>query len=213
MRDSWGRHDQPQQAVDRVLAAAEALYERSGFEATTMADVAQQAGCSRATLYNYFPNKRALRTALRNNAAITIAAETSSRVAEIADPILRVTEAMVYSIGRVRETPALAMWFRPEHLSLTNELAQSSDVIAAIAAAFTGDLGSGDHETAPDDPSQALLRARLIVRLIVSFLSAPEPNPADERVMIERLVAPALAGELATPHTVPPQPISTKQTA
>jgi AcrR family transcriptional regulator len=181
---SWGRHDEPEAAVDRILSAAQDLYMSAGFTATTMAHVAERAGCSRATLYNYFPNKHELRTALRNRAAIEIAAETSRKVEAIRDPVARVTEAIVLSIRQVRASPALSMWFTAENLGPTNELAGSSDVIAAIAAGFTGELNG-------TDPQRAGRRARMMVRIILSFLSTPGADEADERRMIEEFIAPA----------------------
>src|SRR5258705_1286631 len=44
----------------RVLAAAEALFARRGYEATGMADVAERARIGVGTLYHHFPDKRAL---------------------------------------------------------------------------------------------------------------------------------------------------------
>jgi AcrR family transcriptional regulator len=48
----------------KVLAAAEALFGRRGYEPTTMADVAERAGIGVGTLYHHFPDKRALLLAL-----------------------------------------------------------------------------------------------------------------------------------------------------
>jgi AcrR family transcriptional regulator len=48
----------------KVLAAAEALFARRGYEPTTMADVAERAGVGVGTLYHHFPDKRALLLAL-----------------------------------------------------------------------------------------------------------------------------------------------------
>ena len=48
----------------RVLAAAELLFARRGYEATGMADVAERAGVGVGTLYHHFPDKRALLLAL-----------------------------------------------------------------------------------------------------------------------------------------------------
>lgn len=45
--------------VDRILEAAAQLFEEEGLEVTTN-DVALEAGCSIGTVYQYFPNKRAL---------------------------------------------------------------------------------------------------------------------------------------------------------
>ena len=44
----------------RVLAAAELLFSRGGYEATGMADVAERASVGVGTLYHHFPDKRAL---------------------------------------------------------------------------------------------------------------------------------------------------------
>lgn len=44
----------------RIQAAALALFDAQGFEATTVTDVARQAGVSRATFFNHFPNKEAV---------------------------------------------------------------------------------------------------------------------------------------------------------
>lgn len=44
----------------RLLAAAEELYARAGYERSSMAEVAERAGVGVGTLYHHFPDKRAL---------------------------------------------------------------------------------------------------------------------------------------------------------
>lgn len=62
-----GRPARSAEAADAVraaiLAAAEALFARGGYEGVSMRNVAREAGCSPAALYRLFPHKRAL---LRN---------------------------------------------------------------------------------------------------------------------------------------------------
>jgi AcrR family transcriptional regulator len=48
----------------KVLAAAEILFARHGYEPTGMANVAERAGIGVGTLYHHFPDKRALLLAL-----------------------------------------------------------------------------------------------------------------------------------------------------
>ncbi len=43
-----------------IVAAARDLFQSAGFAGTTMEAVAEQAGVSRATLFNYFPSKQSL---------------------------------------------------------------------------------------------------------------------------------------------------------
>jgi AcrR family transcriptional regulator len=45
---------------DRIVAAALALFGSRGFDAVTMAEVAEEAGVARATVFNHFGSKRAL---------------------------------------------------------------------------------------------------------------------------------------------------------
>ena len=48
----------------KIMAAAESLFARRGYESSTMADVAERAGVGVGTLYHHFPDKRALLLAL-----------------------------------------------------------------------------------------------------------------------------------------------------
>lgn len=51
--------------VDRILAGAARVFVREGFEAATTNRVAEEAGVSIGSLYQFFPNKAALVAALR----------------------------------------------------------------------------------------------------------------------------------------------------
>ncbi len=74
---------------EQIIAAGLACFARSGYYATTMADVAAQAGVSKGTPYLYFPSKEALFLALhekwdcgaeqRIGAAITALPEAGRR--------------------------------------------------------------------------------------------------------------------------------------
>jgi AcrR family transcriptional regulator len=51
------RERQKQERERRILAAARRLFDRKGFGATSMEEVASRAGLAVGTLYNYFPSK------------------------------------------------------------------------------------------------------------------------------------------------------------
>lgn len=46
--------------ADKILAGARAVFAEDGFEGASVDDIAARAGVSKATLYRYFPDKRAL---------------------------------------------------------------------------------------------------------------------------------------------------------
>lgn len=50
----------PKSTPDDIIPVAWGLFEKNGFDSTTMADVASAVGISRRTLFNYFPTKEAL---------------------------------------------------------------------------------------------------------------------------------------------------------
>ena len=50
----------PKSTPDDIILVAWSLFERDGFDSTTMADVAAAVGVSRRTLFNYFATKEAL---------------------------------------------------------------------------------------------------------------------------------------------------------
>ncbi|TAM45717.1 MAG: TetR/AcrR family transcriptional regulator [Gammaproteobacteria bacterium] len=60
----------PQQSetVARILAAAEELFSRRGFDAVSMNDIAEAAGVSKANIFHHFESKNALYLAVVRNA-------------------------------------------------------------------------------------------------------------------------------------------------
>ena len=56
-----GRRDQNRrEQVERILEAARSLFGARGFETVTMAEIADEAGVARATVFNHFGSKAAL---------------------------------------------------------------------------------------------------------------------------------------------------------
>jgi AcrR family transcriptional regulator len=65
---------------DEVLDAALALFSAQGFARTTVAEVGQRAGLSKAAVYLYFPSKQALLKALVHRAVSALADEAVERM-------------------------------------------------------------------------------------------------------------------------------------
>ena len=172
-------------ATEKILDAAAQLFVARGVAAAGMGDIAAAAGCSRATLYRYFVSRRALHRAFVHREARRVGERVAAEVAGIADPAGRITEAILASVRQVRETPTLAVWFAVGNAGIASELASPSEVIEVLGASFLAGTSGGDA-------AQSSAAARWVVRVIVSLLTVPGVDEADERATVERFVVPAL---------------------
>jgi AcrR family transcriptional regulator len=181
---SWLAAERDALATDRLLDAAGELFAAQGVTAVGMAEIAAAAGCSRATLYRYFENRHQLRVAFVHREARRLGHAIADQVAGERDPSRRLVAAVAAAVAGVRSTPTLAAWFADASAATASGLAGSSEVIEAITAAFLGPTGGDDtdlHE-----------RARWVVRVVVSLLTMPGADAAEERHLIERFVAPVV---------------------
>jgi AcrR family transcriptional regulator len=175
-------------AVDRILDAAEQLYTTHDQASIGMNEIARAAGCSRATLYRYFENREALRSAYVHRETRRLGREIKRRLDGIDDPRERLIASIVATLRMVRESPALSAWFAVNRLPVAGEIAGESEVINALAAGFMGSLRLED----PADPVEVGRRARWVVRVITSLLMFPVNDEAEERAMIEDFVVPVI---------------------
>ena len=181
--NDWLSERRIEVAADRILDAAEELFTRHDPGSVGMNEIAKAAGCSRATLYRYFENREALRTAYVNRETYRLFDAIKEKISGITEPRERLSAGVVTTLRLVRESPALSSWFAITQPPIGGELAEQSDVITALAAAFVNSLGA-------DDRAVAESRARWLVRVITSLLIFPGRDVADEQAMIEEFVVP-----------------------
>lgn len=164
-------------AVERILDAAGELFAARGVEAVAMGEIAGAAGCSRATLYRYFPDRATLQLAFVQREAVRVGALVA------ADQPGDVTGAVLAALRHVRAAPALLAWFGDRDAARTADLAQGSEVLEALGLTVAAD---------PD-------AARWLVRVIVSLLTVPGGDADEERRLVERFVAPVVSGSSVGP--------------
>jgi AcrR family transcriptional regulator len=170
-------------ASDRILDAAEELYTQRDSDSIGMNEIARAAGCSRATLYRYFENREALRTAYVHRETRRLGRAIAERIDGVDDPRERLIASMLATLRMVRDSPALSSWFALTRPPIGGALAGHSEVITAQVAAFVGSLG-------PEDPFVVERRARWVVRVLTSLLMFPGRDEAEEWAMIEEFVVP-----------------------
>jgi AcrR family transcriptional regulator len=182
--NDWQRHADASAAVDGLLDAAGVAFARFGVARATMMDVARLAGCSRATLYRYFPNREALHLGFVHRATLRIAADMTPTAA--AGSPQGMVDLVMAGISAVRADPLLAVWFEPENMAVPIAVSQNSELLQAMTA------GMAEQFDAALEPAEIQLRGTWLLRCIVSFLAMPAANDAEERSMIEAFVVPLL---------------------
>lgn len=167
---------------DRILDAAGALFAERGVAAVGMSEIASAAGCSRASVYRAFENRAALRLAFVQREAERLGAKVAAKVSRMDDPARRLESAVLAAVGGVRSDPLLAAWFTEESAGTAGGVAAASDVIESLAAAFLGD--ASDRRTRD--------AAKWVVRVVVSLLTVPGADAAEERRLVRQFLVPSV---------------------
>jgi AcrR family transcriptional regulator len=183
--NNWLSERRTEVAADRILDAAEELFTRHDPSSVGMNEIAKAAGCSRATLYRYYENREALRNAYVSRETYRLFEAVGEQINDIEDPRERLVAGIVTALRLVRESPALSAWFATVGPPIGAELAEQSDVIAALTNTFVSSLGA-------DHPANVAGRGRWLVRVITSLLIFPGRDEADERAMLTEFVAPVV---------------------
>src|SRR6202167_1112519 len=111
MANDWLAARPPEVAPDPIFDAAEQLFPRHDPGSVGMNEIAKAAGCSRATLYRYFENREALRTAYVNRETYRLFDAIKEKISGITDPRERLSAGITTTLRLVRESPALSSWF------------------------------------------------------------------------------------------------------
>ncbi|MGC2654907.1 MAG: TetR/AcrR family transcriptional regulator [Mycobacterium sp.] len=183
--NDWLALRRTEMAADRILDAAGKLFTEHDPGSIGMNEIARAAGCSRATLYRYFENREALRTAYVHREAYRLHDAIREQITGIDDPRQRLIAGVTTTLRSVRESPALSSWFATTQPPIGGEVAEHSVVINALAAGFLNSLG-------PDERGVVERRARWLVRVITSLLLFPGRDGADEAALLQEFVIPVV---------------------
>ncbi|CAM4490778.1 TetR/AcrR family transcriptional regulator [Nocardia ninae] len=194
MTGDWLADGRAELASERILDAVRALFLDKGVSGVGMAEVAEAAGCSRATLYRYFDNRQALYVAFAGREARQVVERVwrDPAVSAATDPGERLLDGLTALLAEVRKTPHLAVWFAPANAGIVAQLSNSSGVVDTLASDFV----SGFR---PDLPAPAARRlGQWFVRVMVSLLTLPGATEDDERAMLRNFALPFLLDQRTT---------------
>ena len=174
-------------AEQHLLDVAGELFAEHGLGGSGMAEVAEAAGCSRATLYRYFESRHALQLAYVEREARRIGKVVAGghRIGRRPGRAHR-HRRRDRSQGRARQ-PHPASVFSSD-TRLAGDLASSSLMIQLVSSTFLGDVIEGP-------PARVARAAEWLVRVMVSLLANPGRTPAAERTLVRDFVVPGLLTE------------------
>ncbi len=179
------RQARSRQTVEFVLEAAGQLFGRHGYNATTTNEVAERAGVSVGTLYQYFPNKDALLLALAERHVV----EAGGALAQVADA-LREADPDWAEVVRTFVQTVVALNAAPLHAVLVDQ-APRTDALrelldglrSAAAIEIAGHLRRLGRGGQDPDLLAELLVATVDAAVHDVVIRRPDPAPATEALI------------------------------
>jgi AcrR family transcriptional regulator len=177
-----------------VLDAAASCYLRFGVAKTTATDIAQAVGVSRATLYRRFGSHEGIFLAVLTRESEAMAADAEVRLAGVTDPLERILEGMLFSIGEIGRRPVHAAVFGGESVAWAATQAIHLEALRRIGEAGVRPLlesAFADGSVSEQDMKDLV---DWILRILISYAALPGPGamaPADVRRQLEAWFLPA----------------------
>ena len=177
-----------QSTVDAILIAAEKIIGKHGYEAATTNRIAELAGVSIGSLYQYFPNKEAIAVALVERIVSSESDRLRDRV--ISEMHAPVTEAMPKII---RELVRVA---REKEYAFVRQLQQlpqlKSDLARVSTHNFTHTIGlayltAHKHETNVEDPAVAFFIIQNAINGNIQRYVDEGTDQLDEDTLVEHI--------------------------
>jgi AcrR family transcriptional regulator len=191
----WLNDERQELALDRILEAARGVFVRDGIRGARMGKIADAAGCARATLYRYFPNKEALLQAYMVHVAKDFGAILDEKLRGLRSLGDRLVEAVAVSVELIRDRQDVAPFFNEEGLGLTAQLtsnaaAMREQLVRQIESESCSDRirGTLRHDVSADEAAEWVTRA------IFSFAVLPSEarSGASLRKYLRKMLIPSL---------------------
>lgn len=183
------------EATGLLLDAAGRCIERRGSTRISMAEVAEEAGVTRSTLYRYFPTRVDLVTALLLSRAEGFVSASAAALPDPDNAAASLSSMILQPIEKARTSALSVALFAPESEGIAVSVEMESDAVFTIAMRHYGPvltrwLASGQLH---DDLDIATI-IRWITALALVLLSSPwrELSAAERRSFVDKYVARAL---------------------
>lgn len=179
------------EAARLLLGAVERCIVRRGSARVPMAEVAEEAGVTRSTLYRYFPTRKELVTALLLARAEALVEAAVAAMPDPEDAAASLPVFILHPVETVVGTPLTDALFSPESEGLATSVEFESDALFEVALRRFGPplarwQAQGQVHADLDIPRTV----RWLIAQAVLLLSPPWRTlpPTERKVIVERYV-------------------------
>lgn len=188
-----------------VLNAAKACYLRLGVAKTTAADIAAEAGISRATVYRRFPSHEDIFIAVLARDSLEMGDACSARLKGIEDPTDYVVEGMLIVLDEIPRRPLHAHLFREEASPWVISQTMPAEKLHSICGAMLGDIPGLRLLPANQSHREIEFLSEWILRVLISYAMVPSQlarNRDEMRQLLRAMLGPTITAILgAVPAT------------
>ncbi len=189
-----------------ILDAAIARFARDGYRATSVADIARDAGVGGTVAYAYFPNKEALFLAAADEDAAAVIDEGVSTLIEEAAPPDVWRQALMFTLVEAVDRHPLARrllaGLEPEVTGRVLDIPALLDLRKACAQRLRSEQRTGTVRADIDPTTIANGLVSIILSLLMSVVQlgqdAAATYQADVLAVFEAALAPASSGQPIT---------------
>ncbi|MEM7152403.1 MAG: TetR/AcrR family transcriptional regulator [Myxococcota bacterium] len=178
------QQDRSRSTVEAIVDAAAQILEAQGPQHATTNHIAERAGVSIGTLYQYFPNKQALFTELARRFIEELGTATEESLESISmGPMQEVVPQFLHTLGRLHGTsPRLRSFLfqQPGSQVLMRDFNERIEAVVARVLARRPEFRDGN----PTLTAQVVVRA---VDGVMRDTTLREPERVHERAFIDEL--------------------------
>jgi AcrR family transcriptional regulator len=194
--------ERSRRTVARILDAAAHIFHEQGYAGATTNDIADEAGVSIGSLYQYFPNKDAVLVALAHQHIESATSGLTDLLGQLPadsafEVIVREVVHFLVEQHDLDELHVLVMHEAPRTHEISVELDQAREQLVDVTSALL--------QAAVPDRQRRLLVARMVVATIdagVHDVIIRQPRGATRRAAVELTISTALSiieAEMARP--------------
>lgn len=185
-----------------ILNAAKACYLRVGVAKTTAADIAGEAGVSRATLYRRFPSHGEIFLAVLARDSWEMVADCEVKLAGIEDPAEHMIEGILFVLDEIVRRPLHAHLFTESSRSWVLSQTMAAENLHQMCLQMLHAMPGINFSSSHDAETRIAYMAEWVLRTIVSYAIAPSHiarNRDDMRELLRTTLEPSVRALLGNP--------------